>query len=44
MGVCFRTREKATYWDHAAVGTEERRVQAKRNFWSQDHRNQEEGH
>ena len=24
--------KKATYWDHAAVGTEERRVQAKRNF------------
>ena len=23
---------KATYWDHAALGTEERRVQAKRSF------------
>ena len=23
---------KATYWDHAALGAEERRVQAQRNF------------
>jgi hypothetical protein len=28
----LESENKATYWDHAALGTEERRVQAKRTF------------